>query len=225
MGGKQPKATTSRPIAEYDRFTLRNEQKWTERELRQEYTRLRDIMRKSMKRMEKEWAWTDTYQYYKDRYPKLSELKDRKSIETALFDVAKFITKAPHAKEMQEARKATLKRINEAHGFSVNRKGEAKITPEEAEKGVKPAMTVEQYKSYTEYRARLWSAIEILKLSSPRKREIIEKVDSGEWGLVEIMQAVNEFEAEIREKQLDLAETAQKHQNKATSQSVRNKLK
>lgn len=225
MGGKQTKATTSRPIAEYDRFTLRNEQKWSERELRQEYTRLRDIMRKSMKRMEKEWSWTDTYQYYKDRYPKLSELKDRKAIETALFDVAKFIAKNPHAKEMQEMRRATMKRINEAHGFSVNRNGEAKITPDEAEKGVKPAMTAEQYRVYTEYRSRLWSAIEILNLSSPRKREIIEKVDSGEWGLVEIMQAVNEFEAQIKEKQLDLAETAQKHQNKVSSENVRNKLK
>ena len=225
MGGKQTKATTTRPIAEYDRFTLHNEQKWSDKELRQEYTRLRDIMRKSMKRMEKEWSWTGTYQYYKDRYPKLSELKDRKAIETALFDVAKFIAKKPHAKEMREARRATMKRINEAHGFSVNRKGEAKITPDEAEKGVKPAMTTEQYKTYTEYHTRLWAAIEILQLGSPQRKEIIEKVDSGEWGLVEIMQAVDKFEAEIKERQLDLAETAQNHQNKATSQSVRNKLK
>ena len=64
-----------------------------EKELRREYTRLRDIAVKRLKRMgqDPEARATPEYQYYSKRMPKLREMVDRIEIERALAAVAFFV--------------------------------------------------------------------------------------------------------------------------------------
>lgn len=64
-----------------------------EKELRREYTRLRDIAAKRLKRMgqDPEARATPEYQYYSKRLPKLRDMVDRIEIERALAAVAFFV--------------------------------------------------------------------------------------------------------------------------------------
>lgn len=72
------------PVALHDR---------TERELRQEYTRLRDIMHKRMVRMglDQELRATEEYRYLSSHLPRLRDMPDRQAVERALADVAWFL--------------------------------------------------------------------------------------------------------------------------------------
>lgn len=60
--------------------------------LRKEYSRLRDIAQKRIKRMEKDWDWTKTYKYNVYNYNKLSAIKDKRSLVHKLSDIARFLT-------------------------------------------------------------------------------------------------------------------------------------
>ena len=72
------------PVALHDR---------TERELRQEYTRLRDIMHKRMVRMgqDQELRATEEYRYLSSHLPRLRDMPDRQAVERALADIAWFL--------------------------------------------------------------------------------------------------------------------------------------
>lgn len=89
-GGARASAALKYGALAYTPFALHE---WPEQELRQEYTRLRDIARKRLKRMgaDPEARSTPEYEYYSKRLPKIRDMVDRLEIEDALARVAFFV--------------------------------------------------------------------------------------------------------------------------------------
>lgn len=89
-GNARARATLKRPASQYTPYALHD---WPERELRKEYTRLRDIAAKRLKRMgaDEELRQTQEYKYYATRIPKLRSLVDRIEIEDYMADMAIFV--------------------------------------------------------------------------------------------------------------------------------------
>lgn len=90
-GNARARAALKRPASQYTPYALHD---WAESDLRKEYTRLRDIAVKRLKRMgqDPELSQTMEYQYYKKRIPKLRDLVDRIEIEDFLADIAIFVS-------------------------------------------------------------------------------------------------------------------------------------
>lgn len=89
-GNARARAALKRPASQYTPYALHD---WPERELRKEYTRLRDIAAKRLKRMgqDEEFRQTQEYKYYTKRIPKLRDLVDRIEIEDYMADMAIFV--------------------------------------------------------------------------------------------------------------------------------------
>lgn len=89
-GAALPRAKLKYPSLYYTPYSLHE---WPEKELRQEYTRLRDIAVKRLKRMgqDPDIAQSQEYRYYSSRVPRLRDMIDRLEIEEALADVALFV--------------------------------------------------------------------------------------------------------------------------------------
>ena len=89
-GNARARAVLKRPASQYTPYALHE---WPESELRKEYTRLRDIAVKRLKRMgrDQELRQTQEYKYYTTRMPKLRDLVDRIEIEDFLADLAIFV--------------------------------------------------------------------------------------------------------------------------------------
>lgn len=89
-GNARARAVLKRPASQYTPYALHE---WPESELRKEYTRLRDIAVKRLKRMgqDQELQQTQEYKYYSKRMPKLRDLVDRIEIEDFLADLAIFV--------------------------------------------------------------------------------------------------------------------------------------
>ena len=89
-GNARARAVLKRPASQYTPYALHE---WPERELRKEYTRLRDIAAKRLKRMgaDEELRQTQEYKYYAKRIPKLRDLVDRIEIEDYMADMAIFV--------------------------------------------------------------------------------------------------------------------------------------
>lgn len=58
--------------------------------LRKEYTRMRDIAQKRIKRLEQEYGWTKTYKEHKEGFRTLAEL-DNRNIAKAFSELSKFV--------------------------------------------------------------------------------------------------------------------------------------
>ena len=88
---------------------------FSEKELRKEYSRLRDIVQKRLKRMEKtEWIQSKTYKYNKDRYKKLKDIGNMSEMAHLMSDMATFLTKATGTISGLEAqREKTLDTLHE----------------------------------------------------------------------------------------------------------------
>lgn len=89
-GAALPRAKLKYASLYYTPYSLHE---WPEKELRQEYTRLRDIAVKRLKRMgqDPDIAQSQDYRYYSSRVPRLRDMIDRLEIEEALADVALFV--------------------------------------------------------------------------------------------------------------------------------------
>ena len=89
-GNARARAALKRPASQYTPYALHE---WLESDLRKEYTRLRDIAVKRLKRMgqDQELRQTQEYKYYSKRMPKLRDLVDRIEIEDFLADIAIFV--------------------------------------------------------------------------------------------------------------------------------------
>lgn len=89
-GNARARAALKRPASQYTPYALHE---WPESDLRKEYTRLRDIAVKRLKRMgqDQELRQTQEYKYYSKRMPKLRDLVDRIEIEDFLADIAIFV--------------------------------------------------------------------------------------------------------------------------------------
>lgn len=61
-------------------------------ELKKEYTRLRDISQKRIKRLgESDYRWSEPYQYHEKGFPKIKDLSTPTELRAALSDVSKFV--------------------------------------------------------------------------------------------------------------------------------------
>ena len=89
-GNATARARLSHPENWYTPVALHD---WPDRDLRQEYTRLRDIMHKRLVRMgqDQELRTTEEYRYLSSHLPKLRDISDRQKVERALADVAWFL--------------------------------------------------------------------------------------------------------------------------------------
>ena len=109
------------PISAYHPDALQNE--YTERELRKEYARLRDIAQKRLKRLEaSEFANSQTVLYNKDRFIPTREISGTGELTHLLSDIARFLTasrstvsgmKAYRKKSVESLREGGLTGITE----------------------------------------------------------------------------------------------------------------
>ena len=89
-GNARARATLKKHPSQYTPYALHG---WDEKELRREYTRLRDIAVKRLKRIQKEPSVRDEpdISYWDGKVPKLSEMVDRLEIEDALAELSIFV--------------------------------------------------------------------------------------------------------------------------------------
>lgn len=85
--------------------------------MRAEYTRMRDIAQKRIKRMAKsEWTWTKTYKDHKEGFAKISEI-DPRDFAKAFSELSKFVNaKSSSVRGQVAIRKKTMATLNEAIG-------------------------------------------------------------------------------------------------------------
>lgn len=89
-----------------------------EKEVRKEYTRLRDISQKRLKRLA-EAGYTDTevYQRNYQHYPKLKDIKSKSELAQRLSDLSRFVGSSQSTvKGIKERSKKTLEALQE-HGY------------------------------------------------------------------------------------------------------------
>lgn len=88
-------AAAPRATLKYDaeRYTPGHVQEWDDADLRKEYTRLRDIAQKRLKRIaqDKRARTSDIYKEFKGGFPKLRDITSKKELGQALADVSRFV--------------------------------------------------------------------------------------------------------------------------------------
>lgn len=89
-GAARPSATLRYNAAKYTPAGLET---WPEKELRAEYTRLRDIAQKRIKRLSRDpVAQTSSiYREFEHGFSRLRDIKTREGVERAMADVARFV--------------------------------------------------------------------------------------------------------------------------------------
>ena len=85
--------------------------------MKAEYTRMRDIAQKRIKRMsQSEWTWTKTYKEHKNGFQKLKDI-DPRDFAKAYSELSKFVTAKSSSVTGQSAiRSRTMKTLNENIG-------------------------------------------------------------------------------------------------------------
>ena len=104
----------------YQPHNIRQEMKaGSMKDIRKEYTRLRDIAQKRLKRMGASmWAETQTYKRNVKHYPLLKDIKTEAELAARLSDLSRFImTKTSTVSGMEVQMKKALKTLHE-HGFN-----------------------------------------------------------------------------------------------------------
>lgn len=89
-----------------------------EKEVRKEYTRLRDISQKRIKRLAAA-GFTDTEVYQRNykHYPKLKDIKSKSELAQRLSDLSRFVASSQSTvKGIKERNKKTLEQLEE-HGY------------------------------------------------------------------------------------------------------------
>jgi len=86
-----------------------------EKELRAEYSRLRDIAQKRLSRLrESEFADSESYRHYKDMFPKLEAVKTNYELRARLSELARFVeNKTSTVSGLKEKRSKQLATIQE----------------------------------------------------------------------------------------------------------------
>lgn len=90
-----------------------------EKEVRKEYTRLRDIAQKRIKRLKAAgYTNTDVYQKNYAHYPKLKDIKSKSELAQRLSDLSRFVASSRSTVSgIKDARSQSLKTLHE-HGFT-----------------------------------------------------------------------------------------------------------
>ena len=89
-----------------------------DKQIRAEYTRLRDIAQKRIKRLgESEWRSSETFQRYKGGFPKLSEIPNRTNLSYELAKLSRFVSaKTTTVSGLKHQRSEQLKSLKK-HGY------------------------------------------------------------------------------------------------------------
>lgn len=89
-----------------------------DKQIRAEYTRLRDIAQKRIKRLgESEWISSETYQRYKGGFPKLSQIPNRTNLSYELAKLSRFVSaKTTTVTGLRHQRTEQLKSLKK-HGY------------------------------------------------------------------------------------------------------------
>ena len=106
-------------VWEYNYSSLK---KFSDSELRKEYSRLRSIAQKRIKRLgESQWSWTNTYQTYKEGFPELSEIKTHSDLVKELQTLGHYVySKETSISGMNEIMKKSIESLNESGYDFVN---------------------------------------------------------------------------------------------------------
>lgn len=93
----------------------------TEKELRQEYTRLRDIAQKRLSRIgATEFVETQTYKNWAGKFPMTKTIKDPQTLAMALADVANFVGGGMTLGTMKQQRARSLATLHEHEYSDIN---------------------------------------------------------------------------------------------------------
>lgn len=79
-------------------YPLALQESHSEKELRKEYTKLRSVAQKSLKRLEQSRYWdSETYRQNKKAFPTTGALKSKHDVARALTDVTRFLSAKAHS--------------------------------------------------------------------------------------------------------------------------------
>ena len=116
------------PISAYHPESL--QEGYTERELRREYARLRDVAQKRLKRLgASEFSDTQAYQYNKERFIPTREISGMDELSHLLSDISRFLTASLSTVTGQkEYRRKSVESLNENGLKGINEGNFRKMT-------------------------------------------------------------------------------------------------
>lgn len=116
------------PISAYHPDAL--QQEYSEKELRKEYARLRDIAQKRLKRLElSEFRDSQTVRYNKDRFIPTREISGIGELTHLLTDIARFLTASRSTVSgMKEYRKRSVENLHESGLTGITEKNFNRMT-------------------------------------------------------------------------------------------------
>ena len=90
-----------------------------EKEIRAEYTRLRDIAQKRVKRLaESEWSVSRAFQKYKSGFRKLADIKDATDLAYSMSELYKFVSSGYTVRNLRKQKREALKTLHKhQYGF------------------------------------------------------------------------------------------------------------
>ena len=91
----------------------------SEKELRQEYAKLRSVAQKSLKRMgESRYRDSETYRQNKNAFPKTGSIKSKRELARALTDVTRFLSAKSHSVSgLNEIREKQVSTWQDEYGY------------------------------------------------------------------------------------------------------------
>ena len=91
----------------------------TEKELRQEYAKLRSVAQKSLKRLgESRYRDSETYRQNRNAFPKTGSLKSKRELARALTDVTRFLSAKSHSiSGLNEIRQSQVSTWKDQYGY------------------------------------------------------------------------------------------------------------
>ena len=91
----------------------------TEKELRQEYAKLRSVAQKSLKRLgESRYRDSETYRQNRNAFPTTKSLKSTRELARALTDVTRFLSAKSHSiSGLNEIRQSQVSTWNDQYGY------------------------------------------------------------------------------------------------------------
>lgn len=91
----------------------------TEKELRQEYAKLRSVAQKSLKRMgESRYRDSETYRQNRNAFPATKSIKSKRELARALTDVTRFLSAKSHSVSgLNEIREKQVSTWQDEYGY------------------------------------------------------------------------------------------------------------
>lgn len=119
LGGSQASKGLAYPREYYVPSVSMMSKNLTDKEMRAEYSRLRSIAQKRLKRFEgTEWTDTMVYKYNKGKYIPVKDIKNKTQMVSLLAELARFITaETGSVSGLNENRKRNVETLHE-HGYT-----------------------------------------------------------------------------------------------------------